>query len=1676
MRIPGIFVEVRGDYSFLREDLDKAKTIAKAGAADIANSLNGAMDARGVSTNTNALINNISKVQSASKNASVDFAALTKSTEGVGGAVGMTDKAFASFQARMLQTKAQQEADRAFNALTKSMGMSRLESAQFHMQMGDTTGGLKILGGVAMSTAPYILAVGAAAIYAGKACFDSALAADRLNKAYGAIEGSSTGARQQLKFLYDESNRLGMQFQDSAAAAKGFFAAGKGTTLEGDLHRIYSGVSEAGSALSLSKDEMSGVFLALGQMMSKGKVQAEELRGQLGERLPGAFTLAAKSMGVTTAELDKMLEQGQVLAEDLLPKLADALHEKYGKAAMEATDGAAQSVNRMSTEWELFKSNVMDNSATISAIKAITGALRQASDELTQSEMRKAGIKKSGGSDYGVYDVMAGTGYDDSYDYTAQEIEDYRTFQTIDQDAIKRKKRWAQYQKEQAADAANMEKAYGRASAAYKELTKDTDRAKRDEIMRKSADGIRDMETQRANDPENAALWDSRIIEAKQETARRIADLGKKGVASAKKDAREKEQALDAYYSYVGTRSEESEESMVDAENRKHDKIMAAAQKYYAKSAEWPAMQDELERGYQEHITKIHEDATKKKEDAWDKFYAYVGSKGAGFTELEIARAERSRDEQIKNLDALGITEEQLYERRAQVTAAFEAKRTEITQKAANVRRDITEAMQDKIDQATGTDAQKRATQTDKEIREWREKWLEAGKGTAEEFDKMAVNYRSIMEKANDETTLAYKKLWENAIDRIDGAFANMWKDFITGSKSAMESLKSMFQNTLAEIAHAAITKPIVVQMSGMFTGSSLFSSAAYAGGGGGIFSGGGTSGSTTGAGGVATGGASGSGMNVGSLVSPSWFTPSSWAASANSWAAQSMPGLFGTGASAYGAGMTAGTTAYGSAFGSAYSSALATGATTGAAVAEATAAAEAASTAATAAANGAQATLTGTLGAMGIAGGIGMLLGNMLGDKTGGMSTGGGAAIGAGIGSIVPGIGTVIGGLVGGAAGFLGGSIFGGGKGPRTASLYSAIDSTWGGDWEKNASDVAWGSRGMDTQSEFAKGMYKWIGDTANTQREEIKSIIAATDNADAVNKALEDTRVLFGHGFRGRDGHSIYEWNVNSDMEANMKAIAEEMKEVLWEGVMNASKDLDWSSEDFKTDFSTVEGTQTTYATIAALDAINDAIGQVKEPTDGLTTALKAVDTQFDAYKDTLEALGYGVKTLTQLEADRAEVLAKVKAEYTKAFDDDMEARYLAIYGTSTEQQAQALRVKHENELTAAGTSYGKDSLQYFQLLATQEMERNAFAATTAQTALATAQNNYVSALQSSYTAMKGFASSVKKLREDLLLDSELSTLSVPDRYGTASARLADLTAKALAGDTDAMAELQDVSRTYLEVSKEYNADFAAYRNDFDRVQGILQQVEGYASTQADEASKQYEAITGGALAIVTKLDELKAAFLSAQTAANALKPSASSDATTRALDQMYQSTLGRSADAAGLTYWKDQLSSGAMSAGDISRAIAGSAENVNQLYESILGRTGEQAGIEHWSGLLASGAMTEAEVIKAFYNSPEYLASHSHAKGGIASGWSIVGEEGPEAVNFTNPARVYTASQTRAALGGDGADLAGELRALRQEVAGMRAENERLLTSVNTNTQKTRDYLEKFDEDGMPVTREA
>lgn len=209
-----------------------------------------------------------------------------------------------------------------------------------------------------------------------KQCFEAALQVDKLNKAFTTIKGNGSAAEEQLDHIRSVTDKLGLQFHETAESAKTFFAAGQGTTLEKDLNGIFEGVASAGSALALSQDEMNGVFLALGQMISKGKVQAEELRGQLGERLPGAFQLAAKSMNMTTAELDKFMADGKLTAEDLLPKFGAALQKEFGEKAVESAKGAQASLNRLNTAWTDLKANIGDSETIILAIDNITSALK----------------------------------------------------------------------------------------------------------------------------------------------------------------------------------------------------------------------------------------------------------------------------------------------------------------------------------------------------------------------------------------------------------------------------------------------------------------------------------------------------------------------------------------------------------------------------------------------------------------------------------------------------------------------------------------------------------------------------------------------------------------------------------------------------------------------------------------------------------------------------------------------------------------------------------------------------------------------------------------------------------------------------------------------------------------------------------------------------------------------------------------------------------------------------------------------------------------------------------------------------------------------------------------------------------------------------------------------------
>lgn len=168
----------------------------------------------------------------------------------------------------------------------------------------------------------------------GQQVVQASLSMDRITSALQVATGSTRAAKIEFEFISSEAERLGLNLESAATEYSRLAAASRGTKLEGEATRdVFVAVSEASAALGLSADQSRGALNALQQMISKGTVQAEELRGQLGERLPGAFQIAARAMGKTTQELGKMLELGQVSADELLPKLAEELTKTFGSQA-----------------------------------------------------------------------------------------------------------------------------------------------------------------------------------------------------------------------------------------------------------------------------------------------------------------------------------------------------------------------------------------------------------------------------------------------------------------------------------------------------------------------------------------------------------------------------------------------------------------------------------------------------------------------------------------------------------------------------------------------------------------------------------------------------------------------------------------------------------------------------------------------------------------------------------------------------------------------------------------------------------------------------------------------------------------------------------------------------------------------------------------------------------------------------------------------------------------------------------------------------------------------------------------------------------------------------------------------------------------------------------------------
>lgn len=157
---------------------------------------------------------------------------------------------------------------------------------------------------------------------------DTAKETTRVNIALKNVSGTAAAYADNQKFLMRLAKTYGVEINALTEGFTKFKAAADVSNMSmEDQRRIFESVSRAAVAFGMSAEDQKGVFLALSQMMSKNKVQAEELRLQMAERMPVAIQAMAKAAGVTVSELDNLMKQGKVMSSEVLPKFADALNE-----------------------------------------------------------------------------------------------------------------------------------------------------------------------------------------------------------------------------------------------------------------------------------------------------------------------------------------------------------------------------------------------------------------------------------------------------------------------------------------------------------------------------------------------------------------------------------------------------------------------------------------------------------------------------------------------------------------------------------------------------------------------------------------------------------------------------------------------------------------------------------------------------------------------------------------------------------------------------------------------------------------------------------------------------------------------------------------------------------------------------------------------------------------------------------------------------------------------------------------------------------------------------------------------------------------------------------------------------------------------------------------------------
>ena len=273
-------------------------------------------------------------------------------------------------------------------ALTASIGRFLPAGAQTGMTAGFLKTGT-LAGGIAGAGIGLGIDASVALARYTKEAAEFSAQIQKLEIALEAIVGDSASFQDSLQFINQTALDLNIpvdtttkQFTQLAASV-----LGAGGSLE-DAKEVFLGVASSIKATGGNAEDVQSAIRAMTQIFGKGKVSAEELQGQLGERLAGAVVKFAEANGSSLQDLQKDLRDGTVSLDQVI-KFAEKLNEDFGQIALDIADSSADAGQRLKVINSLLKREIGD------AVQPIGAAFQKSFADMTGAILKSETAMKA---------------------------------------------------------------------------------------------------------------------------------------------------------------------------------------------------------------------------------------------------------------------------------------------------------------------------------------------------------------------------------------------------------------------------------------------------------------------------------------------------------------------------------------------------------------------------------------------------------------------------------------------------------------------------------------------------------------------------------------------------------------------------------------------------------------------------------------------------------------------------------------------------------------------------------------------------------------------------------------------------------------------------------------------------------------------------------------------------------------------------------------------------------------------------------------------------------------------------------------------------------------------------------------------------------------------------------